>query len=282
MDFIAQYFSNLFGNLLPGIRIEGARYLIGTVGVFLITWVLLKPVLKNRLIRKRPPQKLLNRQVRRELKNSFLTILVFIAAYTFVNLSLETLLGARPFKQYSNVNDYPLWMVPLSIVLFTIGLDTWFYWTHRFMHLPKFYKFFHMEHHRSHSPTPFTAYSFSPSEAVLVYLFVPVFWIIVPMHSTAFIASMLIQTSRNALAHCGYEVFPRGWTRIPGLNIFTTVTHHDLHHERSHGNYAFYFTFWDKLMGTEDPDYEARFDAVTKKPATPAPATKPVADLQDA
>ncbi|MEO9969659.1 MAG: sterol desaturase family protein [Hyphomonadaceae bacterium] len=277
MDFIAQYFSNLASNLLPGIRIEGARYLIGTVGVFLITWVLLRPVLKNRLIRKRPPAKLLNRQILRELKNSFITILVFIIAYTFVNLALESLLGVRPFKQYSDVNAYPIWMIPLSVLLFTIGLDTWFYWSHRFMHLPKFYKFFHIEHHRSHSPTPFTAYSFSPSEAVLVYLFVPVFQLIVPMHFTAFIASMLIQTSRNALAHCGYEVFPRGWTRIPGLNIFTTVTHHDLHHERSHGNYAFYFTFWDKVMGTEDPDYEARFDAVTEKPAI-----KPVADLQDA
>ena len=158
MDFIATYFSNLAGNLLPGIRIEGMRYLIGTVGVFLITWVLLKPVLTNRLIRKRPPSKLLNRQVVRELKNSFQTILVFIVAYTFVDLALESLLGVRPFKNYQDIDAYPLWMIPLSIVLFAIGLDTWFYWTHRFMHHPKFYKFFHLEHHRSHSPTPFTAY----------------------------------------------------------------------------------------------------------------------------
>lgn len=267
MDFITQYLANLVGNLLPGIRIEGARYLIGTVGVFMLTWVIFKPLLVNRLIRKRPARKLLHRQVAREVKNSFLTILIFIASYTLVNLALESAFGVKPFKTYGDINDYPVWMIPLSVVLFTIGLDTWFYWTHRFMHHPKFYRFFHMEHHRSHSPTPFTAYSFSPSEAVLVYLFVPVFQLIVPMHTYAFIISMLIQTSRNALAHCGYEVFPRGWTKNPVLNIFTTVTHHDLHHERSHGNYAFYFTFWDRLMGTEDPDYEVRFDAVTQKPS---------------
>ena len=267
MDFIISYFSNLAGNLLPGIRIEGFRYLFGTVGIFMITWVILRPVLAKRQIRKRPPRKLLNRQIVRELKNSFLSILVFIAAYTFVNLLLETLFGVRPFKSYRDINDYPLWMIPLSIVLFTIGLDTWFYWTHRMMHLPRFYKFFHREHHRSHSPTPFTAYSFAPPEAVLVYLFVPVFELFVPMHTSAFIASMLLQTSRNALGHCGYEVFPRGWTSHRVLNIFATVTHHDLHHERSHGNYGFYFTFWDKVMGTEDPDYHKRFDAVTTRNA---------------
>ena len=267
MDFIAQYFSNLAGNLIPGIRIEGMRYLIGTVGVFLTVWVLFAPLLKRRRIRKPLPAKLLNRQVRRELKNSFLSILVFIAAYTFVNLALESIFGFRPFKHYGDINAYPLWMVPLSVLLFTIGLDTWFYWTHRAMHHPKLYKFFHLEHHKSHNPTPFTAYSFSPPEAVLVYLFVPVFQLIVPMHHSAFIAAMLIQTSRNALAHSGYEVFPRKWTRIPVLNWLTTVTHHDLHHERSHGNYGFYFTFWDKVMGTEDPDYHTRFDAVTQRPA---------------
>jgi len=272
MDFIAHYFSELTSNLLPGIRIEGMRYLIGTVGVFLVTWVLLKPVLAKRLIRKRPPSKLLNRQVMRELKNSFLTILVFIAAYTLVETGSKAFFGVDIFIFYQDINAYPLWWVPVSIVLFAVGLDTWFYWTHRFMHHPKVYKFFHIEHHRSHSPTPFTAYSFAPPEAVLVYLFVPVFQLIVPMHPIAFIISMLLQTSRNALAHCGYEVFPSGWTRVLGLNLLTTVTHHDLHHERSGGNYAFYFTFWDKLMGTEDPDYEARFDAVTQS----NPNTKPV------
>ncbi|MEM7660755.1 MAG: sterol desaturase family protein [Pseudomonadota bacterium] len=265
MEFVLEYFSNLSNNLLPGIRLESLRYLFGTVGVFLITWVVLKPVLKKRQIRKRPPRKLLNRQVRRELKNSFQSILVFIFAYTFVELSVERLFGYDVFKVYGDASAYPVWWIPASIVFFAIGLDTWFYWTHRMMHHPKLFKFFHLEHHRSHSPTPFTAYSFAPAEAVLVYLYVPIFQAIVPMHFSAFAISMLIQTSRNALAHCGYEVFPKGWTRIPGLNLFTTVTHHDLHHERSHGNYAFYFTFWDKVMGTEDPDYDARFDAVTER-----------------
>ncbi|MEM6901296.1 MAG: hypothetical protein AAF583_16195, partial [Pseudomonadota bacterium] len=60
MDFIVEFFSDLSGNLLPGLRMESFRYLFGTVGIFLITWVLLRPILKRRQIRKRPPRKLLN------------------------------------------------------------------------------------------------------------------------------------------------------------------------------------------------------------------------------
>ncbi|MEL7453370.1 MAG: hypothetical protein AAGJ50_08385, partial [Pseudomonadota bacterium] len=99
MEFIGQYFADLTNNLLPGIRIEGMRYLIGTVGVFLVTWVFLKPILRNRLIRKRPPRKFLNRQVVREVKNSFVTILVFILAYTFVELSLHEIFGQSVFRK---------------------------------------------------------------------------------------------------------------------------------------------------------------------------------------
>ncbi len=43
----------------------------------------------------------------------------------------------------------------------------------------------------------------------------------------------------------------------------TTTTHHDLHHADRRWNFGLYFTFWDRLMGTEHPDYHARFAAAT-------------------
>jgi sterol desaturase/sphingolipid hydroxylase (fatty acid hydroxylase superfamily) len=39
----------------------------------------------------------------------------------------------------------------------------------------------------------------------------------------------------------------------------TTVTHHDLHHAHAGTNFGLYFTFWDRIMGTEDPNYERAF-----------------------
>ena len=41
-----------------------------------------------------------------------------------------------------------------------------------------------------------------------------------------------------------------------------TTTHHDLHHETGRYNYGLYFRWWDKLMGTEHPDYRRKFESI--------------------
>ena len=264
MEFTINALNSFITNLPMGIEVEGMRYVIGVGSIYLLTWIIFAGVLKNRRIRKALPSQLRIKQTIREMRNSVLSIIVFIFAYSITNYALEDYFGGPVFKIYSDVAEYGWAYLVFSVVLWTIGLDTYFYWTHRFMHHKKFYNFFHRTHHRSHNPSPFTAYSFAPPEAVLVYLFVPIFFTLVPMHTMAFGAAMLIQTTRNAMAHCGYELFPKGWARHPILGIFATVTHHDLHHEKSHGNYAFYFTFWDRVMGTEHPEYLERFDRVTQ------------------
>jgi sterol desaturase/sphingolipid hydroxylase (fatty acid hydroxylase superfamily) len=38
-----------------------------------------------------------------------------------------------------------------------------------------------------------------------------------------------------------------------------------MHHQQFHGNYALYFTFWDKWMGTEFEDYEERHAAIFER-----------------
>ena len=264
MDFISAVFTNFFTYFPQDFGTEATRYAIGAVGIWFVTWVLLSGVLENRRIRKPLPAVLRNKQIIREVRNSLITCVVFVFCFSVTNQIMHALYGGNIFKIYSNVSDYGWAYLVFSVAFWSFGLDTYFYWTHRFMHLPRFYKFFHLTHHRSHNPTPFTAYSFAPSEAVLVYIFAPVFFILVPMHENAFIAAMLIQIIRNAMAHCGYELFPRGWAQHPVLGIFATVTHHDLHHEKSHGNYGFYFTFWDRVMGTEHPDYIERFERATE------------------
>jgi lathosterol oxidase len=266
VEFINGALSSFISNLPEGMRVEGMRYLIGAGGTFLLIWVLLGGVLAGRRIRKPLPDKMRRKQILREIRTSGLSILVFVFTYSVTNYALQGLFDGPVFKIYDDVDTYGWAYLIFSVALWTFGLDTYFYWTHRFMHSPKFYKFFHMTHHKSHNPTPFTAYSFAPPEAVLVYLFVPIFFTIVPMHSVAFVSAMLIQIIRNGVAHCGYELFPRGWVQNPILGLFTTVTHHDLHHEKGNGNYGFYFTFWDRVMGTEHADYAERFNRATEKP----------------
>ncbi|PKA16131.1 sterol desaturase family protein, partial [Leptospira haakeii] len=46
----------------------------------------------------------------------------------------------------------------------------------------------------------------------------------------------------------------------PVLKWINTSTHHNLHHQKFHGNYSLYFNFWDKVMGTNFKDYSEVFE----------------------
>ena len=266
---ILEFLTHLPERILMGIRFEGTRYVIGTIGVFVGIWLLIGPFIKSRRIReRRPTPKMLNKQVRMEVFNSFRTVLVFVALDIFI----FDLADKGYFRFYDDVSEYGAVYYWASILLAIIFHDAYFYWTHRTLHHSKLYKRFHLTHHRSHNPTPFTAYSFAVGEAVVEYGYVPIMLLVMPLHQSALAIILMIMIFKNALGHCGYEIFPRGATRHWFWKHMTTVTHHDIHHEKGTSNFSLYFTWWDKLMGTEHPDYHERFDAVTTRSSRlPAP-----------
>ena len=153
LDFIAA----LPERIIMGIRFEGTRYVIGTIGVFVGMWLILGPFIRSRRIRAQLPSKLLNKQVRMELFNSFRTILVFVA----MDIIIFDMADNGVFRFYNDPSEFGAVYYWVSIALAIVFHDTYFYWTHRAMHHAKLYKRFHLTHHRSHNPTPFTAYSFA-------------------------------------------------------------------------------------------------------------------------
>lgn len=258
LDFIAALPERIF----MGIRFEGTRYVIGTIGVFVAMWLIIGPFIRSRRIReRRPTPKMLNKQVRMELLNSFRTIIVFVA----LDILIFDLAENGVFRFYSDPDQFGAIYYWASIALGILFHDAYFYWTHRAMHHAKFYKRFHLTHHRSHNPTPFTAYSFAVGEAVVEYGYVPLMLLVLPLHPSALAIILMIMIFKNALGHCGYEIFPRGATRHWFWKHMTTVTHHDMHHEKAGGNFSLYFTWWDRIMGTEHANYHERFDAITTK-----------------
>ena len=74
---------------------------------------------------------------------------------------------------------------------------------------------------------------------------------------------MIHMIVRNVIGHSGFEIFPRGTAAHALFGLLTTNTHHDLHHSAGRLNYGLYFTWWDRLCGTENPDYRETFDRVT-------------------
>lgn len=231
------------------------RYVIGAGGVYLLINLALASHLSAQKIGNRqiPPG-----QLGRELRASLRTVAIFAATGTAIALGAQSGL----FTIYARIADYGTGYLIVSTALLILLHDAWFYWTHRAMHYPPLFRRFHRLHHRSHRPTPFTSYSFDVGEAVVNSLFLPLILLILPAHPLALLVFVVHMMLRNALAHCGYEIFPARPDGRPLFGWMTTVTHHDMHHAHAGKNLGFYFTWWDRWMGTEHPDYHAAFRQV--------------------
>jgi len=153
---------------------------------------------------------------------------------------------------YSDLHQYGLWYNLLSFVLVLLLQDTYFYFTHRYLHKPKLFKLFHRGHHRSIQPTPWTSFAFDPPEALLQALFLVVIVCIVPLHYLVFMMILLTMTIWSIVNHLGFELFQNPLK----FNWFIGAKHHLIHHQKYNMHYGLYFTFWDRLLGTQDIDYD--------------------------
>lgn len=202
----------------------------------------------------------------REIVTSQATVLVFAA--NGVGISLAAMNGLLPI--YLEIGDYGwLWFVA-SVVLLILAHDTYFYWLHYAMHRNRALGRMHWLHHRSFNPSAFTSYAFHIGEAVLHAVFLPIFLVAVPTHPVAILIFAIHMTLRNAVGHCGYELFPARRDGRPMFDWMTTVTHHDLHHAKAGSNFGLYFTWWDRWMGTENPHYHREFAQASGAIATTA------------
>lgn len=211
----------------------------------------------------------------REVLSSMRTVVV----YAFVTLAI--LAGRETGVILLSIRDAALWTIVWQFALMVIAHDAWFYWAHRAMHHKRLFRAAHLHHHKSRTPTPWTAYSFTTIEAVIEVAFVPVFLLITSQLGIAYAGFAILffiwhQMIRNVMAHAGSELFPAGWVDNRWTNWIATTTHHDLHHSSGH-NFGFYFTFWDRWMGTEHPRYRDVFREVTSR-RQPAPQPQPLAE----
>lgn len=143
-----------------------------------------------------------------------------------------------------------LWL-PMSAAIYLFAHDTYFYWTHRVMHMPRFYKATHAGHHKSKQPTPWASFSFDPLEAVISAWFLPALALFIPIHVGVVLVLLTVMTMNAVFNHAGWEIYPKRWIDGWWGRVMITATHHNLHHTRFTGNYGLYFRFWDQMMGTD-------------------------------
>lgn len=268
-DRVGEHFLNV-------IWFDGGRYLIaaGVLTLFLFifsTWA------TNRRIQR--ARKASAADYRREILSSGRTILVFAVT------TLATLIGREMGVINFHLDNPALLTIAWQFALMVFLHDAYFYWLHRAMHTKLLFKSTHMHHHKSRTPTPWTAYSFASTEAFLEAAYVPLFLLVTSQLGISYAGYAILlylwhQIIRNVMAHAGSELFPSGWVDNPLTSWISTTTHHDLHHSSGH-NYGFYFTWWDKWMGTEHPRYKEEFRKNAKplimfgRPAKPADTAAP-------
>ena len=152
---------------------------------------------------------------------------------------------------YSDIAEYPLWYWPLSVFLYLFAHDTWFYWTHRLMHRPKWFRIAHAVHHASRPPTAWAAMSFHPIEALTGAVVIPLLVFLIPIHVAALALVLTIMTVMGVTNHMGWEMFPRALVHSRVGNWVITASHHQRHHDEYRCNYGLYFRFWDRLCNTD-------------------------------
>jgi sterol desaturase/sphingolipid hydroxylase (fatty acid hydroxylase superfamily) len=235
---------------------EGTWYFLLAGGAWLGFYVLFRRLARRRKISPRDPT---FKQIGWETLFSVRSLVVF----GIVGGLMAFLVRSGASQMYFRVEDRGWPWFAGSVVLMIFLHDAYFYWTHRLMHHRRLFRRLHAVHHRSTSPTPWAAYSFSVGEAVVQAMIGPLIVVVMPAHPAAFGLFMTWQIAFNVLGHSGHEVFPRWFLRSWLGRFANTPTHHALHHESFRANYGLYFNFWDRLMGTNHPHYEERFHEVT-------------------
>lgn len=191
-------------------------------------------------------------------------------------LELTAALGSIIFNSAVSVAGWWLWQagyITLTTGTFASGvfdcivmlmaMDFGMYVLHRAVHHPSFFPLFHRFHHRHETTNPISLFVLHPIEVFGFGALMIIFLIIYPMTFGGLVAYLVLNVLWGTLGHSGVEPFPKSFRTIPGLSLLGTSTFHAEHHEHPRYNFGFYTLLWDKLFGTLDPEYDARFQGKT-------------------
>lgn len=166
-------------------------------------------------------------------------------------------------RLYLDPYQHSLGYIAFSLALVIFLQDTYFYFTHRLAHHPKLYKWLHQGHHHSKNPTPLTGFAFDPAEALIQSIYLMAVVCIIPMHISVLCAVMLVMSLGATVHHCSLRMFSSSpFGRWLGSWMVGPM-HHWYHHRRFTQHYALYFTFWDRLLGTQNDSYENELSPIS-------------------
>jgi Delta7-sterol 5-desaturase len=195
------------------------------------------------------------KQITFEVKNT----LLMMAVSSPVTLAVSLLYASGQTQLTTDASALGWPAIVATFVALLVFNDAWFYAWHRLLHHPKLFRHVHAVHHKSVDVNPFSSYSFHWFEGLVLGAWILPVALVVPIYLPMLGMLHGIGLANNVMSHLGYELMPRWLLRVPLLRWINTSTFHNLHHTSFRGNYALMFRFWDRMLGTELPDYEATF-----------------------
>lgn len=246
------YFQSAEGAIVALIAIAAimaARYLVLSYFFYVLIYRVAPRFLVRRLVLNQP----MRQDVTHDIRNSILTNVT----YTIVAW-ICFLLAVHDYAHvYFDVTAYGWLYLVLSVPLMMLLHDTYFYWAHYLLHSPVLFRRVHYVHHVSKNPTPVASHSFHPLEGVAEAGVYPLAVFTIPMHPYALAAFFALMFVIVSYGHSGLELMNRRFAMRRWTGWMATATHHTLHHRTGKYNLGLYFTIWDRIVGTEAPNYIA-------------------------
>ena len=182
-----------------------------------------------------------------------------------VQAAIATILQEAGYsKRYDDIAQYGWAYALFSVALFVLLTDAWSYFLHLGYHrFRPYYRISHHVHHLSVVTTQWTTFQGSPIEILPPMLLNAVMMAVMPFPTAGLALVMVANLVFTMTSHGGIEVFPRGTATHPLGRFLVTPTYHQMHHEDGESNLALYFNWWDRMFGTSNSGYEARFEKVT-------------------
>lgn len=223
------------------------NFFLITIGSFLILYVIFTiPAYYIFTVKKYFPlyqkKEFRSHQITTEIKRSIVSILMFGV------LSFPLFEGLKSGFLRVDFNFSTIRFLLEAGFLF-LWNEVYFYIIHRSFHFKIFYKY-HADHHYSHVPNPFSAYSFHWSEGLLLGAVMPVIMCFYDFQFYSLMTLPVMSIFLNVLGHSNAVFF----SEKPMTSLLSFSKRHSQHHKIPHTNYGFFLPYFDILFKTSGTD----------------------------